>query len=141
MADAITGNNDIGLWALWPDGNKMWEILPETKCGNIEIRNKFFLTLLWKLIFKTWCSTTQKRQKLATEMHHKSYSLPQWHNDKVVDRSWFCFSPSQIVFIVLLVDWCTRIRLNVRISLSEKESSTWSTLLSTWGATIIQSNI
>jgi len=46
MADAITGNNDIGLWALWPDGNKMWEILPETKCGNIEIRNKFFLTLL-----------------------------------------------------------------------------------------------
>ena len=37
----------------------------------VEISNRFFLTLWWKVIFKTWCSTTQKRQKLVTEMYHK----------------------------------------------------------------------
>jgi len=58
MADAITGGNDIDLWDLCP-------------------ANRFFLTLWWKVIFKTWCSTTQKRQKLVTEMYHKSYSSPQ----------------------------------------------------------------
>jgi len=30
-----------------------------------------------KVVFKIWCSTTQKRQKLVTEMYHKSYSAPE----------------------------------------------------------------
>jgi len=30
-----------------------------------------------KVIFETWCSVTQKRQKPVTEMHHKSYSSPE----------------------------------------------------------------
>ena len=63
MADAITGGNGVGLWVLWP-------------------ANRFFLTLRRKVIFKTLCSTTQKRQKLVTEMYHKSYSSPepQWRS-------------------------------------------------------------
>jgi len=30
-----------------------------------------------KVIFKTRYSTTQKREKLVTEMHHKSYATPE----------------------------------------------------------------
>ena len=45
IADAITGGNDVGLWALWPAN------MPE-KCGKlVEIWNGFFLTLWWKVIF------------------------------------------------------------------------------------------
>ena len=70
----------------------------------IEIWNRFFLTLWWKVIFETWCSTTQKRQKLVTEMYHKSHSSPE-HNGEVFDRSWLCFSPSQTCVNVPLVDY------------------------------------
>jgi len=51
------------------------------------------------------------------------------HNGEVVDRTWLCISPS-LVLNVSIVDWCARIRLNVRISLLEKETATGSTLLS-----------
>jgi len=30
-----------------------------------------------KVVFETGCSATQKRQKLVTEMRHKSYSAPE----------------------------------------------------------------
>jgi len=46
----------------------------------------------------------------------------QNHNGEVVDRSWLCFCPAQTC--ISLVDWCSRIQLNVRIYLLEKESST-----------------
>jgi len=65
------------------------------KCGNIGWNMKQVpLPLCWKGIFNTWRSKTQKRQKLLSEMHHKSYSSPelQWRS------SWqkpACFSPSQ----------------------------------------------
>ena len=49
----------------------------------VEIGNRFFMTLWCKASFKTWCSTTQKRQKLVTEMCHKPYSSPepQWRSN------------------------------------------------------------
>ena len=121
---------------LWPAN------IPEKNSGIlVEIWNRFLLTLWWKTIFKTWCSTTQKRRKLVTEISHKSYSWPepQWR------RSWqkpaLFFSSSNSVLNVSLVDWCAWIRLNVRISILEKESSTGSKLLSAWGATSIQWSI
>ena len=40
------------------------------------------------------------------------------------------FLLNKLVFIVSRVDWCARIRLNVRISLLQKESVTGSTLSS-----------
>jgi len=46
----------------------------------VEIWNRFFLTLWWKVIFKTWCFTTQKRQKLVTEMYHKQRPINHWAN-------------------------------------------------------------
>ena len=84
-----------------------------------------------KVNFKTWCSTTQKRQKPVTEMAHKSYSSPEpqcrsrW-NENVVEAG-FVFLLHKLLSIVSLVDWCARIRLNVRISLLEKKSATGST--------------
>jgi len=43
---------------------------PIYKCENIGWnRNRFFLTLWWKAIFKTWCSTTQKKTKIVTSLH------------------------------------------------------------------------
>jgi len=54
----------------------------------------------------------------------------QNHNGEVVDRSWLCFSLHKLVLNVSFVDRCVLIRLNVCISLLEKESSTGSTLLS-----------
>ena len=106
----------------------------------VEIRNRFFWTLWWKVILKTWCFTTRRRQKLFTEMYHKSYSSPEPQRRS----SWqklALFLLHKLVFIVARVDWCARIWLNVRISLLEKDSSTESKLLSAWGATTIQWNI
>jgi len=69
----------------------------------------------------------------------KSLTRRQNHNVEVVDRRWLCFCPSQTCFS--LVDWCTRIRLNVSISLLKKESWTGSTFLNAWGAMNIQWNM
>jgi len=60
-------------------------------------------------------------------------------------RAWlteagFVFLLHKLLLYVSLVDWCAQIRLDVRISLLEKESSTGSMLLSAWGATSIQWN-
>jgi len=54
----------------------------------------------------------------------------QNHNAEVVERSWLCFSPHKLAFIVSRVDWRARIRLNVRIPLLQKESATGSMLRS-----------
>ena len=43
----------------------------------VEIWNRFFLKLWWKVVFETRCFTAQKRQKLVTDMCYKSYSSPQ----------------------------------------------------------------
>jgi len=68
MADTITGGNDIGLWALWPVN------IPEKiREYWLKYEQVLFDTVM-KIIFETWCSTTQKRQKLVMEMYHKSYS-------------------------------------------------------------------
>jgi len=40
-------------------------------------KNVVILVEKRKVIFKIWCSTTQKWQKLVTAMHHKSYSPPE----------------------------------------------------------------
>jgi len=49
---------------------------------------------------------------------------------KSLKEAGFAFLLHQLVFIVSRVDWCARIRLNVRIALLEKESATESTLRS-----------
>jgi len=54
---------------------------------------------------------------------------------KSLKEAGFVFLLHKLVFIVSRVDWCARIRLNVRISLLEKDPATGSTLLSAWGAT------
>ena len=61
----------------------------------VEIWNRFFLTLWWKVIFNTWCPTTQKRQKFVAEKYHKPYSSPEPQWRSIVDTRWLCFSPSQ----------------------------------------------
>ena len=78
MADAVTGGNNISLWAIWPAN-----ILEKNSGILFEKWNRFCSP--WhgdEVIFKTWCSTTQKRQKLVTEMYRKSYLLsePQWRS-------------------------------------------------------------
>jgi len=86
------------------------------KCGNIGWNMKqVHFEIWWKVFFKTWYSTTQKKElKLLTDMYHKSYSSPE-PRGKVINRSWLCFCPSQTC--VSLVDWCARIRVNAGISL------------------------
>jgi len=59
MADAITRGKHSGLWS-----------------SNILQKNAGILVEKRKVIFKILCSTTKKRQKLLTDMHHKSYSSP-----------------------------------------------------------------
>ena len=49
---------------------------------------------------------------------------------KSLKEAGFIFLLHKLVFIVSRVDWCAQIRLNVRISLLEKESTTGSTLRS-----------
>jgi len=49
---------------------------------------------------------------------------------KSLKEAGFVFLLHKLVFIVSYVDWCARIRLNVRISVLEKESATESTLRS-----------
>ena len=99
----------------------------------VEIWNRFFLTLWWKVVFKTWCSTTQIRQKLSRKCTTRLIR----HQNHNVCRNWL----HKLVVNVSLVDWCARIRLDVRISLLEKEASTGSTLLSAWEVTRIHLNI
>jgi len=49
---------------------------------------------------------------------------------KSLKEAGFVFLLHKLVFIISRVDWCTRIRLTVLISLLEKESATGSTLRS-----------
>jgi len=48
---------------------------------------------------------------------------------KYLTETDFIFFLQKVGFIVSSVDWCARMRLNVRISLLERDSTTGSTLL------------
>jgi len=111
LSDAITGCTDIGLWS---------SNIPE-KCGNIGWKTKLFL--------KHDVPQHRKDRSLSRKCTTKLIRR-QNHNAEVVERSWLCFIFHKLVFIVSRVDWCARIRLNVPISLWEKESATGSTLRS-----------
>ena len=76
---------------------------------------------------------TLSRKSTTSLIHHRT-TMARWLTEAA-----FFFSCANLCFTS--IDWCARIRLNVRVSLSEKESSTGRTLLSTWGATSIQWNI
>jgi len=70
MADAITGDNGIGLWALashYTGKMREYWLINETGTLILQHYDK-------KITFKPSCATTQKRQKLVTEMHHKHFS-------------------------------------------------------------------
>jgi len=60
LADAVTGGNGIGLRSS----------ITTEKMREYWLKNE-------TLFLKIWCSTTQKRQKLVAEIHHKSYSPPE----------------------------------------------------------------
>ena len=89
MADVITGGNDIGLWALWPTN------IPE-KWGNIDWKMKH---VLFDIVMKSYFKNMTSHNTGKTETCHRN--VPQVirgqnHNGEVVDRSWLCFSLSQI---------------------------------------------
>jgi len=76
MAEAITGGNDIGLWALWPANipKKMREYSLNYETGSFSnCDEKSFLK---------HGVPQHKRQKLVTVMYRKSYSSPepQWRS-------------------------------------------------------------
>ena len=72
LADAVTGGNGIGLWS-----SKLSE-----KCGNIG--------------WKTKSHVPQHRKDRTSSRKCTTYVIRrQNHNVEVVERSWFCFSPSQ----------------------------------------------
>ena len=106
------------------------------KCGNIGWNMKQVLfdivmkSHFWNMMFQQHNKDRNLSRKCTTSLIHR-----QSHNGEVLDRNWLCFSPSQTCvkcFSCRLMSADTR--LNVRISLLEKESSTGSTFLSAWGA-------
>jgi len=130
MVDAITGDNDRSLCPLACQYTGMNVV------RLVQIWNRFFLTLWWKVIFKTWCFTTQKEKNLWRKCT-TSLIRRQNYNGEVVDRSWLCFLSTQTCVKCFTCRLMCPMRLNVRSSLLEKESSTGSKLLSAWGATSI----
>jgi len=60
-----------------PDIQPANRVVIISAASNISEKNAGTLVEKWKVIFKTWCSITRKRQELVTEMHHKSYSAPE----------------------------------------------------------------
>jgi len=111
------------------------------KCGNIGWNTKqVFLTLWWKSFFKHDVPQHRKERNLSRQ-YTTSFIRRQNYNGEVVDRSWLCFLLYKLVLNVSIVDRCAWIRLNVRISLLEKESLPGSTLFSAYGATGTQWSI
>ena len=124
MGDAITGSNDIGLWALWPAN------MPK-KCGNIGWNMKQVLFKIaikihfWNMMFHN--TKDRNLSRLCTT----SLISRQNHNGEVIDRSWLCFCPSQTCVK------CFNCRLMCAdttkwahfLIIVEKESSTGSKLL------------
>jgi len=131
LADATTGGNDIGLWPA---------NIPERMREHwLKKWNRFSLTLRRNVIFKPWCSTTQKRN--SSRNSTTSLIRRQNHNGEVVDRSWFCFPFSQVYvysFTCRLMCAATIKRAHFLVG---KGFCDWSTLLSAWGATSNQWNI
>jgi len=68
------------------------------------------------MMFDNTEKTETRQRKCTTSLIRR-----QNHNGEVFDRSWLRFSPQTCVYCFTL-DWCGWIRLNVRISLLQKES-------------------
>jgi len=86
MADAITGGNDIGHWALWPANipEKMREYWLKCERGSFGHCDE-------KSLLKHDVPQHRKDRNLSRKC---TTSLSrQNHNGEVVDRSWLCFSP------------------------------------------------
>ena len=89
MADAITGGNDIGLWALWPTNipEKMWEFWLKYETGSF-----------WHCDEKSFLNHDDPQHRKDRSLSRKcttSLIRRQNYNGEVFDRSWLCFPPSQ----------------------------------------------
>ena len=92
------------------------------KCGNIGWKTKSYFS---NMIFHN----TEKTETRHVNVPQILFSA-RTTTSKSLKEAGFVFLLHKIVFIVSSVDWCARIRLNVLISLLEKESSTGSSLKS-----------
>jgi len=85
MVDAMTGGN-----------NTVWSLVSRYTGKNtgilLEKWNRFSLT----------CSTTQERQKLVTEMHHKSYSSPELQRRSIWQTLALLFSVTNLCLLFRL---------------------------------------
>jgi len=108
------------------------------KCRNIGWKMKQVLS---DNVMKSYFMMLHNTEKTETRQWKCTTSLVrrQNHNGEVVDRNWLLFF--SFTNIVSFVDWCARMRQNVRISLLKKEFSTGNTLMSAWGVTSNQRNI
>ena len=135
MADGITWGNDIGLWALWSAN------IP-AKCGNIGWNMKQVLSDIamkrhfWNVMLHNTEKTETCHRNVTQVLFVARTTMAKW-----LTEACFVFFLHKLVLNVSLVDWWEPIRLNVSISLLEKESSTGSTLLIAWGASSIQWNM
>ena len=84
MLDAITGGNDIGLWALW------WANIPK-KCGNIDWNMK---NVIFGIVMKSHFWNMMLHNTKDRNLSRKCTSLirRQNHNGELVDRR-LCFPP------------------------------------------------
>jgi len=108
LSDAITGSKYIGLWS-----------------SNTPEKTREYWLKSEKLFLKHHIPQHRKDRN-SSRNALTNLIRRQNHNDEAVERSWFCFSPSQTCV------YCFTCRLiqNGRISLLEKESVTGSTLRS-----------
>jgi len=81
-----------------------------------------------KSYFQNMMFHNTEREKLVRKCT-TSLIRRQNHNGEVVDRSWFCFPRSQTCVKCFTCRLMFQMRLNVRSSLLEEESSTGSKLL------------
>ena len=90
----------------------------------VEIWNRFFLTRWWKVVSKTWCSTTEK-----TETCHgnvlPALVVARTTRVKQLTGAGFVFLVHKSVLNVSLLDWCARVRQNVRHFLIRKGIFDW----------------
>jgi len=89
MADAITGGNYTGLWVLWLAN------IPEKMR---EYWLKYETISFWHCDEKSFLKHDVPQHRKDRNLSRKcttSLIRRQNYNGEVVDRSWFCFSPSQ----------------------------------------------
>jgi len=91
------------------------------KCGNVGWKTKSYF---WNTMFHN-TEKTETRHGNAPQI----IFVARTTTPKSLKEAGFVYLLHKLVFIVSRVDWCARIRLNVRVSLLEKESATGSTLL------------